>query len=124
MYCRGQCYNGPANLFRHITWFQKRINGIMPHVLSVHLSVHTLNLVVQDDMITVDKSRKFLFLIKFIIKIYLIYVKNSPKINQFLTISRFKIIYHQTNIFCPTRWSMQIVSLKIVCINYATMIEF
>ncbi|XP_015378230.1 PREDICTED: uncharacterized protein LOC107172455, partial [Diuraphis noxia] len=55
--CRGQCYDGAANVSGHITGLQKRINDIEPRALYVHCSAHTLNLVVQDAMMTVEKSQ-------------------------------------------------------------------
>lgn len=48
----------------HISGLQKKINDIESHTLYVHCSTHTLNLVEQDAMMTVEKSRNFLCLMK------------------------------------------------------------
>lgn len=120
--CRGQCYDGAANVSGHITGLQKRINNVEPRALYVHCSAHTLNLVVQDSMMTVERSRDFLVLLKSLI----VFVRNSPKRQ-----SIFNDLQVENNLpskslrpFCPTRWCMRIVSLKTVSINYETIIEF
>lgn len=73
--CRGQCYDGAANVSGHKSGLQKRINDLESRALYVHFTAHTLNLVVQDAMMNVERSRDFLFLVRSII----VFVRNSPK---------------------------------------------
>lgn len=48
--CRGQFYDGAANVSGHITGLQRSIIDVEPRAIFVHWIAHTLNLVVQDTM--------------------------------------------------------------------------
>lgn len=122
--CRGQCY-GAANVSGHISGLQKRIVELENRDIYVHCVAHTLNLVVQDAMLKIDKSRDFLSMIKSII----VFVRSSPKrqaiFNTLQAEQEQDIINCKTlRPFCPTRWCMRIKSLKTLYDNYAVLIEF
>lgn len=53
--CRGQCYDGAANVSGYISGLQKRIVDLENRAMKVHCVAHTLNLVVQDSMLKNDK---------------------------------------------------------------------
>jgi len=120
--CRGQCYDGAANVSGHITGLQKRITDVENRAIYVHCVAHTLNLVVQDAMMKIDKIRDFLIMIKSII----VYVRSSPERQAMFHALQAE---HDSNSkslrpFCPTRWCMRIKSLKTLYDNYAILIEF
>lgn len=121
-YCRGQCYDGATNVSGHLSGLQKRINEIEPRALYVHCTAHTLNLIVQNAMMNVQKSRDFLFLVRSII----VFVRNSPKRQAIFNSLQVEheLISGSLRPFCPTRWCMRIVSLKTVLTNYSVLIEF
>jgi len=121
--CRGQCYDGAANVSGHISGLQKRIVELENRAIYVHCVAHTLNLVVQDAMLKIDKSRDFLSMIKSII----VFVRSSPKRQAiFNTLQAEQDIINCKTLrpFCPTRWCMRIKSLKTLYDNYAVLIEF
>lgn len=120
--CRGQCYDGAANVSGHITGLQKRIIDIEHRDLYVHCVAHTLNLVVQDGMLKVEKSRDFLCMIKSII----VFVFSSTKRQVIFNAFQTKQDFHTTSLrpFCPTRWCMRIKSLKNLYDKYAILIQF
>jgi len=73
--CRGQCYDGAANVSGHITGLQRRIIDVEPRAIFVHCTAHTLNLVVQDTMQNINKVRDFLAVLRSMIS----FVKDSSK---------------------------------------------
>lgn len=78
----------------HITGLQKRINNVEPQTLYVHCSAHTLNLVVQDSMMTVERSRDFLVLLKSLI----VFVRKKQKDNYFLIFYLFFLLFTKKTI--------------------------
>lgn len=99
--CRGQCYDGAANVSGHKSGLQKRINDLVPRALYVYYTAHTLNLVVQDAMLNVERSRDFLFLVRSII----VFVRNSPKRQAIFNSLQVEheLTSRSLRPFCPTR---------------------
>uniref|UniRef100_A0A2S2PFM3 Zinc finger MYM-type protein 1 n=1 Tax=Schizaphis graminum TaxID=13262 RepID=A0A2S2PFM3_SCHGA len=120
--CRGQCYDGAANVSGHITGLQKRILDIEKRAIYVHCVAHTLNLVVQDGMMSVDRSRDFLAMIRSII----VFVRCSPKRQAIFNALQNEQELNSQSLrpFCPTRWCMRVKSLKTLYYNYAVLIKF
>lgn len=73
--CRGQCYDGAANVSGHITGLQRRIIDVEPRAIFVHCTAHTLNLVVQNTVQNINKVRDFLAVLRSMIS----FVKDSPE---------------------------------------------
>lgn len=124
--CRGQCYDGAANVSGHITGLQRRIIDVEPRAIFVHCTAHTLNLVVQDTMQNINKVRDFLAVLRSMIS----FVKDSPKRQAMFNSlqSELSIIGSSNNVslrpFCPTRWCVRIVSLKSIDSNYNLLRTF
>lgn len=115
-------YDGAANVSGHKSCLQKRINDLEPRALYVHCTAHTLNLVVQDAMMNVERSRDFLFLVRSII----VFVRNSPKRQAIFNSLQVEheLTSRSLRPICPTRWCLRIVSLKTVLTNYTVLIKF
>uniref|UniRef100_H3AME6 Uncharacterized protein n=1 Tax=Latimeria chalumnae TaxID=7897 RepID=H3AME6_LATCH len=73
--CRGQCYDGAANVAGHRCGLQALVQEEEPRAVFVHCLAHTLNLVVQDVAQSIGMCRTFLSLIGDLITL----VKASPK---------------------------------------------
>ena len=58
--CRGQCYDGAANVAGSINGLQSKIREMEPRALSVHCAAHTIILVVQDSVAEVAAYRDVL----------------------------------------------------------------
>ncbi|XP_025417940.1 uncharacterized protein LOC112688792 [Sipha flava] len=90
--CRGQCYDGAANVSGHISGLQKQIIDIESRATFVYCTAHTLSLVVQNAMQNIDKIRDFLSTLRSLIA----FVKDSPKrqaiFNSFQAEQMFKIL--------------------------------
>lgn len=118
--CRGQCYDGAANVSGHISGLQKRITDVESRAIFVHCTAHTLNLVVQDAMQNINKIRDFLSTLRSLIA----FVKDSPKrqaiFNSLQAEQSVTGLSNKVSIrpFCPTRWCVRIASLKTIDSNY------
>lgn len=118
--CRGQCYDGAANVSGTITGLQSRIKELEPRAIYVHCAAHTLNLVVQDSMQNITEVRDFLVVIRDLIS----FVKGSPKrLAAFTNIQQTsgnegEMQTSSLRPLCPTRWCLRIKSLQTVEKNF------
>jgi hypothetical protein len=55
--CRGQCYDGAANVAGSVSGLQTKMREVEPKALFVHCNGHNLNLVVQDAVSTISQYR-------------------------------------------------------------------
>lgn len=124
--CRGQCYDGAANVSGAITGLQSRIKELEPRAIYVHCAAHTLNLVVQDSMQNITEVRDFLVVIRDLIS----FVKGSPKrLAAFTNIQQTtenegEMQTSSLRPFCPTRWCLRIKSLQTVEKNFHSLLLF
>lgn len=118
--CRGQCYDGAANMSGCVNGVQKKILLDEPRAIYVHCYAHRVNLVVQDSFQKILHVRDFLSDIKDIVT----FIRDSPK-----RLSHFKLFQGSDKSpalrpFCPTRWCVRVESLKSFLKNYENIIEF
>ena len=124
--CRGQCYDGAANVSGRENGLQKKLLSIEPRAIFVHCTAHNLNLVVQDAMQNIDTVRDFLAVLRELIS----FVRQSPK-----RLAMFELLqvdeelesnknYAALRPFCPTRWCVRIKSLKTLENNYNSLLIF
>lgn len=103
--CRGQCYDGAANVSGGLTGLQARVKEIEPRALFVHCNAHNLNLVVQDAVEKIMQVKNFVGIVKELIN----FIRDSPK-----RCARFKEIQEElredneeksvaVSAYCPTR---------------------
>lgn len=118
-HCRGQCYDGAANVAGSLSGLQTKIRDIEPRALFVHCAAHTLNLVVQDAISSVPAYRDILQTFGTLIT----YVRDSPK-----RLRWFEVLQKQdTNAlrpYCPTRWVLRESALTSVMSNYTELCSF
>lgn len=118
--CRGQCYDGAANMSGCVNGVQKKILLDEPRAIYVHCHAHRVNLVVQDSFQKILHVHDVLSDIKEIIT----FIRDSPK-----RLSHFKLFQGSDKSpalrpFCPTRWCMRVESLKSFLKNYENISEF
>ena len=122
--CRGQCYDGAANVSGHISGLRTRILKDESRATYVHCRAHKLNLAVQDAMKNNKEIRDMLNLIRELIA----FIRGSPKrlawFSQFNESDRFNGAGKSLRPFCPTRWTMRLVSLEAICSNYIAIFNW
>lgn len=117
--CRGQCFDGAANVAGHLNGLQAKIRDAEPRAIYVHCSAHSLNLVVQDAVANVSCYRDSLSMFGSIIT----FVRDSPKrLRQFEKLQADDA--NALRPFCPTRWVLRESALTSVVQNYTELITF
>ena len=121
--CRGQCYDGAANVSGHVNGLRTKILQEESRATYVHCRAHKLNLAVQDSMKNNTEMRNVLKVIQDLIA----FIRGSPKrmawFNQF---NEGDIFSDKKSLrpFCPTRWTMRLVSLEAICRNYKAILNW
>uniref|UniRef100_A0A147BCI9 Putative tick transposon n=1 Tax=Ixodes ricinus TaxID=34613 RepID=A0A147BCI9_IXORI len=117
--CRGQCYDGAANMGGKHRGVQALMQEEEPRALYVHCLAHVLNLVLQDVSQKVDMCRDLLYFVTELIN----FVTCSPK-----RVALFQELQREEDVnlrkFCPTRWTLKAASLRSVLLNYESLITF
>ena len=117
--CRGQCFDGAANMSGNVTGLQKKIIEIQPKALFVHCMNHCLSLSFQDAMSYIPQCRDAMNQIRDLVN----FVWESPK--RLAWFSSFQ--EHDTGALrplCPTRWTMRVSSVKSVLDIYGELLSF
>ena len=121
--CRGQCYDGAANVSGHVNGLRTKILQDESRATYVHCRAHKLNLAVQDAMKNNSEMRNVLKVIQDLIS----FIRGSPKrmawFNQFNEGDSFSD-KKSLRPFCPTRWTMRLVSLEAICRNYKAILSW
>lgn len=119
--CRGQCFDGAANMSGEISGVQARFKNVEARALYVHCSAHTINLVVQDAFQKISEVRDFLAIIKDLIN----FIRRSPKrLNLFKCLQSEDGSSQSLRPFCPTRWCLRVTALKSIMNNFLQMLTF
>ena len=117
--CRGQCYDGAANVAGSLNGVQAKIRDVESRALFVHCAAHTINLVVQDSVAAVSTYRDALNTFGTLIT----FVRDSPK-----RLRLFESLQHTDanalRPFCPTRWVLQESALTSIKLNYLELWRF
>ena len=117
--CRGQCYDGAANVAGHLNGLQAKIRDVEPRALFVHCFGHTLNLVVQDSMSAVANFRDSIHLFGNIVN----FIRDSPK--RLCCFEKFQAPdANALRPLCPTRWVLKQSTLSSVMDNYEELTNF
>jgi len=117
--CRGQCYDGAANMSGSIKGLQTLIRDRENRALYVHCRAHTLNLVAQDCVENLAEIRNAMNLVQK----FVAFARGSPK--RLACFNRFQAD-EGTSLrpFCPTRWLLRKQSISSITSNYAAIIEW
>ncbi len=119
--CRGQCYDGAANMSGVRNGVATRVLSVEPKSLYTHCYGHSLSLSMCDTMKNSKIARDALDTTFEISKL----IKFSPKREGI-----FKQLKHDLapncpgiRVFCPTRWTVRAQSLQSVLLNYSVLQE-
>lgn len=117
--CRGQAYDGAANMSGHRSGVATRLLEEEPAALHVHCLAHCLNLCLQDAARKFQPVRDALDLCTEVAKLILW----SPKRMQAFLSSKEEFSPDGGNIrpLCPTRWTVREGAIASVLRNYAAL---
>ncbi|XP_078613923.1 zinc finger MYM-type protein 1-like [Branchiostoma floridae x Branchiostoma japonicum] len=120
--CRGQAYDGAANMQGHRSGVATRIRSEEPAAVPVHCWAHSLNLCLQDVCRQIVSIRDAIDIAKEIDRL----INYSPK---------RKTLFHQlaasgdndssgtVKPLCPTRWTVRTEALDSILSNYGTIMD-
>lgn len=106
--CRGQGYDGAANLSGKYRGLQALIKERVPTAVYVHCAAHNLNLVINDSVSDISEIRGFYTTVQ---QIYVFFSESLPrwqKLNSALDNDTTKRTLKK---LCPTRWSSRFDSI-------------
>ena len=118
--CRGQCFDGAANLSGKLSGVQTKVHEIQPKALHVHCTSHSLNLAFQDALGVVAECRDAMNLAKDVIN----FVRDSPKRLACFSSMQECDDRHTLRPLCPTRWTMRVSSVRSLLENYDALLAF
>ena len=98
--CRSQCYDGTANVYRHVNRLHKKLIHEENQAIYIHCRVQKLNLVVEDALQNSNDARNVMGLVQSLVG----FISNSPKRMSFCQFHTVKG-NHQLALlkpFCPT----------------------
>uniref|UniRef100_F6X4E3 DUF4371 domain-containing protein n=1 Tax=Ciona intestinalis TaxID=7719 RepID=F6X4E3_CIOIN len=114
--CRGQSYDGAANMSGHLSGVQARFKEMYPAMLYVHCSGHNLNLAIQDTFRNNTDAANSLATLNGVVN----FIKASPK--RLSMFENFR--YSALRPLCPTRWAMRFEAIDIFIKNYDTILNW
>ena len=119
--CRGQAYDGAANMSGKLNGVSKRLQSLVPAALFVHCFNHNLQLAVQDASSATRTIQDILSLCSDICN----FIKLSP-----LRLSVFQKLKHDAlntskslRPLCPTRWTVRAEALSSIVDNYEVLLD-
>lgn len=117
--CRGQCYDGAANMAGRRAGVATKIKEVEPRALYIHCMGHSLNLAVQDTCRSVSIINEALDTVFELSKIF----KYSAKKKSMLLQIKSELAPGSPGLkpLCPTRWTVRAESLRSVLNNYAVI---
>ena len=117
--CRGQAYDGAANMAGHLNGVAAHIKAEQPAALFVHCLAYNLNLCLQDVSRISTQVNEALDLVNELVK----FVKLSPKRHHLFETIKLQISPETNNLrpLCPTRWTVRTGAIDSVITNYSTL---
>ena len=119
--CRGQAYDGAANMQGELKYLATRFAKENPSALHVHCLAHCLNLCVQDVARQCSSVRYALDLVQEFLQLF----KLSPKRDALFKTNRDNRQPGSGNLrpLCPTRWTVKGASIESILKNYVVLLE-
>lgn len=119
--CRGQCYDGAANMSGRRSGVATQILQEEPRALYLHCMAHCLNLAVQDSCRTIKIMSDSFDTVLELSKIF----KYSAKKKAMLLKLKSELSPESPGLrpLCPTRWTVRAASMKSVIENYHVIIS-
>lgn len=117
--CRGQAYDGAANISGHLHGVAARVKQEQSAALHVHCLAHSLNLCLQDAARACTSIRDILHLVMELVQL----IKWSPKRSSLFQQVKCEISPETQDLkpLCPTRWTVRTGAIHAVIINYALL---
>ena len=116
--CRGQCYDGAANMSGHVSGLQSLVREQEQRALFVHCRAHSINLVAQD---SVDNNPEILNTMALVQKL-VAFARGSPK--RLASFTQFQTDGTSLRPFCPTRWIFRKSSIISITSNYVAIMAW
>ncbi|CAH1254781.1 ZMYM1 [Branchiostoma lanceolatum] len=120
--CRGQAYDGAANMKGHRSGVATRIKTEEPAAVPVHCWAHSLNLCLQDTCRQIAVLRDALDLAREIDRL----INYSPKRKTLFNINQ-QASGDETpssiKPLCPTRWTVRTAAIESILSNYTTLMD-
>ena len=119
--CRGQAYDGAANMSGRLSGVQARISAQYPKAMYIHCFCHSLNLAVQDSSRNIALIRSTLDVLQELSNL----IRFSPKRKALLERMRHDLgkEAHSLRPLCPTRWTVKHKAFESVLTNYEPLLE-
>ena len=118
--CRGQAYDGAANMQGKRTGVATRILSEQPAALPVHCFAHSLNLCLQDAGRKLVSLRDTLQLCREIFKLIKLSPKRSHLFSSNLEASSCGV---DLKPLCPTRWTVRTAAIDAILKDYTVLME-
>ncbi|GFQ94988.1 hypothetical protein TNCT_63811 [Trichonephila clavata] len=116
--CRGQGYDGAANMSGAYGGLQKLIKDKQPRANYVHCSTHNLNFVLNDACNNVPHAREFYDFCK---KIYTFFGLSIKRWSDLKIVQNNENIQQTIKSLCMTRWSARFDSVISIRYNYISI---
>ena len=119
--CRGQAYDGAANMSGHISGVAARIQEKEPAALYVHCLAHSINLCLQTVGKQITAVREALGLVQELG----VFISFSPKRSSLLECLKSQICADTPTIktLCLTRWTVRTNAIQAVVANYEILLK-
>ena len=119
--CRGQAYDGAANMMGHLRGVATVIENEHPSAIKVHCFAHCLNLCLQDAAKKCQPVRNALDVTMELSKLILY----SPKRTLIFQSCKQALSPEGTGLrpLCPTRWTVRTEAINAVLKNYAAIVQ-
>ena len=119
--CRGQAYDGAANMMGHLRGVGTQIESKYPLAIKVHCFAHCLNLCLQEASKNCLPIRTALNVITDLSQ----FIRNSPKRSVLFQKWKQAISPEGTGLrpLCPTRWTVRTGAIDAVLRNYTAILS-
>ena len=122
-HCRGQSYDGAANMSGHLNRVQKKFHDKHPSMLFVYSSGHQINLAVQDVFRCTDGGMNSLDVLTAVVN----FILSSPKrLGSFQSYALGNNCSYVGSLrpLCPTRWVLQYPAIDKFLGNYEIILNW
>ena len=119
--CRGQAYDGAANMMGHLSGVAKQLQDEQPAAIKVHCLAHSLNLCLQETAKKCQPIRTALENTMELCKL----IRYSPKRTNLLQECKQELSIGGTGLrpLCPTRWTVRTGAINAVIKNYPAILQ-
>ncbi|XP_078679480.1 zinc finger MYM-type protein 1-like [Branchiostoma floridae x Branchiostoma belcheri] len=121
--CRGQAYDGAANMKGHRSGVATRIKAEEPAAVPVHCWAHSLNLCLQDTCRQIVAIRDAMDLAREIDRLTNYSPKRKTLFTQLAAGDQDDKASGTIKPLCPTRWTVRTAALESVLGNYSTLMD-